>query len=124
VVFCVFHFISLIFPLGFGLNCSDSVKGRRGCDRMLVGFTTTYAISAYHHWCCDFESRSGRGVQHYVIKFVSDLQHLSVTSVHGRLPNRPLHSMTYRNLLSRCLFQKKMTTFKSTTKETKLKRTC
>jgi hypothetical protein len=31
-----------------------------------------YAISAYHHWC-EFESRSGRGVQHYVIKFVSDL---------------------------------------------------
>jgi hypothetical protein len=24
-------------------------------------------------WCCEFESRSGRGVQHYVIKFVSDL---------------------------------------------------
>jgi hypothetical protein len=27
--------------------------------------TIAYAISAYHHWCCDFESRSGRGVQHY-----------------------------------------------------------
>jgi len=23
---------------------------------MVVGFTTTYAISAYHHWC-EFESR-------------------------------------------------------------------
>ena len=31
-------------------------------DRMVVGFITTYAISAYHHWCCEFESRSGRGV--------------------------------------------------------------
>ena len=41
---------------------------------MVVGFTTTYAISAYHHCCCEFESRSGRGVQHYVIKFVSDLR--------------------------------------------------
>jgi len=29
---------------------------------MVVGFTTTYAISAYHHWCCEFESRSGWGV--------------------------------------------------------------
>ena len=29
---------------------------------MAVGFTTTYAISTYHHWCCKFESRSGRGV--------------------------------------------------------------
>ena len=27
---------------------------------MVVGFTTTYAISAYHHWCCEFASRSGR----------------------------------------------------------------
>jgi len=35
-------------------------------DRMVVGFITTYAISAYHHWCCEFELRWGRGVQHYV----------------------------------------------------------
>ena len=48
-------------------------RGCRGRDRMVVGFYTTYAISAYHHWC-EFESRSGRGVQHYVIKFVSDLR--------------------------------------------------
>jgi hypothetical protein len=33
-----------------------------------------HAISAYHHGCCEFESRSGRGAQHYVIKFVSDLR--------------------------------------------------
>jgi len=30
---------------------------RRGLDRMVVGFTTIYAISAYHHWC-EFESWS------------------------------------------------------------------
>ena len=42
--------------------------GRRASDRMVVGFTTTYAISAYHHWCFEFEARSGRGVQQYVIK--------------------------------------------------------
>jgi hypothetical protein len=41
---------------------------------MVVGITATYAISAYHHSCCEFESQSGRGVQHYVIKFVSDLR--------------------------------------------------
>jgi hypothetical protein len=41
---------------------------------MVVGFTTTYAIIAYHHWCCEFESRSGRGVQYHVIKFVGDLR--------------------------------------------------
>ena len=50
------------------------VVGRRGRDRMAVGFTTSYAISAYHHWCCEFKSRPGRGGQHYVIKFVSDLR--------------------------------------------------
>jgi hypothetical protein len=48
------------------------VHDSRGRDRMVVGFTTTFAISVYHHWC-EFESRSGRCV-HYVIKFVSDLQ--------------------------------------------------
>jgi hypothetical protein len=34
-----------------------------------VGFTTTYAIRAYHHWR-EFESWSRRGV-HYVIKSVT-----------------------------------------------------
>jgi hypothetical protein len=33
-----------------------------GPDRMVVGFTTTCAISACHHWSCEFESRSWRGV--------------------------------------------------------------
>ena len=32
------------------------------CDRMVVGFTATCAISAYHHGSCDFESRSWSGV--------------------------------------------------------------
>jgi len=49
---------------------------RRGCDCMVVRFTTTCVISAYHHWCCEFESRSGQGVQPYVLKFVSDLRHV------------------------------------------------
>jgi hypothetical protein len=43
---------------------------------MIVGFTITYASSAYHHWYCEFESWSGREVQHYVIKFVSDLRQI------------------------------------------------
>ena len=47
-------------------------------DRMVVGFTTTFTISAYHHNRCEFESRSWRvySIQHYVIKFVSDLRHV------------------------------------------------
>jgi hypothetical protein len=37
---------------------------------------TTYAISAYYYWSCEFESRSGEvcSMQHYVIKFISDLR--------------------------------------------------
>ena len=27
-----------------------------GCGRMVVGFTTTHAVSAYHHWSCEFET--------------------------------------------------------------------
>jgi len=38
---------------------------------MIVRFTTTYAIGGYHHWWCEFESGSGRSVQHYVIKFAT-----------------------------------------------------
>jgi hypothetical protein len=52
----------------------EQYGSHHGRDHMVVGFTITYAISAYHHWCCEFESLSGRGVQHYVIKFVHDLQ--------------------------------------------------
>jgi hypothetical protein len=59
------------------MECIHHLQGRRGRDRMVIGFTTTYAISAYHHRCCEFESRSWRGVQHYVIKFVSDLRQVS-----------------------------------------------
>jgi len=47
-------------------SISIELKGHRARDRMVVGFTTTYAIGVYHHWCCEFESRSGRGEQHYV----------------------------------------------------------
>ena len=42
---------------------------------MVVGFTT-YAISAYHHKNCEFQSTHGKvySIQHYVIKFVSYLR--------------------------------------------------
>ena len=40
-----------------------------------IGFKTTCAISAYHHCCFEFESSTSEvcSIQHYVIKFVSDL---------------------------------------------------
>ena len=31
------------------LKCLFTYMGRHGRDRMVVGFTTAYAISAYHH---------------------------------------------------------------------------
>jgi hypothetical protein len=42
--------ISLLYR---GLHCRD---------RMVVGFTTTCAINAYHHYSFEFEPRSWRGV--------------------------------------------------------------
>jgi len=36
--------------------------GHPGRDRMVVGFTTTCAISVYHHSSCEFEPRSWKGV--------------------------------------------------------------
>jgi hypothetical protein len=52
---------------------------KRSCrsrDCMVVGFITTNAISAFRHSSCEFEPSSGEvySIQHYVIKFVSDLQ--------------------------------------------------
>jgi hypothetical protein len=55
----------------------NSNKSHHGRDRMAVGLITTYAISAYHHGCCEFEFGSGRGAQYYVIEFVSNLGQVS-----------------------------------------------
>ena len=55
------------------------VRGRHGRDRRVVGFTTPYPISTYHYYRCEFESCSGEvsSIQHYLIKFVSDLRQVS-----------------------------------------------
>ena len=45
------------FQINFFLESTDILLlqivydcgGHRGCDRLVIGFTTTYAISAYHH---------------------------------------------------------------------------
>ena len=53
---------------GYLRGCSHffylQYAGRRGRDRMVVGFITTctYAISAYRHQSCEFEPRSWRNV--------------------------------------------------------------
>jgi hypothetical protein len=38
------------------------MRGHCGRDRMVVGFTITCAINAYHHWSCEFKPRSWGGV--------------------------------------------------------------
>ena len=52
-------------------NCIDTCKAylhtvatkdRRGCDRMVFGFTTTCAVSAYHYERYYFEPCSWRGI--------------------------------------------------------------
>jgi len=45
----LYDIVCLIVDL---INCG----GRR--DRMVVGFTTSYVISVYHHYSCKFESHS------------------------------------------------------------------
>ena len=80
-----------------------------GRDRMVVGLTTIYAIGAYHHWCCEFESRSGRSVQHYFIKFVSDLRQVS-----GFSPGLPVSSTnkTYLHDITAILLKVALNTIK------------
>ena len=56
-------------------SCLHNVTGRcSGRDLMVVVFTPTYAIFAYHHRCREFDSCLGRGEQYYVIKFVNHLR--------------------------------------------------
>ena len=33
------------------------MRGHRGHDRMVVGFTTTCATTDHHHYSCEFEFR-------------------------------------------------------------------
>jgi hypothetical protein len=51
-----YSFLTLI-PMGF---FHSKIGGSRGRIHMIIGFITTYAISAYHHHRCEFESRSGK----------------------------------------------------------------
>ena len=44
------------------VELSELKWGRHGCDRMVVNFTTTCAIGAYHHKSCELKPHSWRGV--------------------------------------------------------------
>ena len=62
------------------MYCESTVsalkRGRCGRDRMIVGITTTCAISAFHHKVVSSNPVHGKvdSIQHYMIKFASDLQ--------------------------------------------------
>jgi len=61
-----------------GDDTPTDARDQRGLNCMVVGFTTRYVISTYHHRHYEFESSSGEvySIQHDVIKFVSDLRHV------------------------------------------------
>ena len=48
---------------------ADILRGRRVRDSQLPMHSASITTA-----CCEFESRSWRGIQHYVIKFVSGLR--------------------------------------------------
>jgi uncharacterized membrane protein len=52
----LYHFIKFWSTIVTGISLTKKLQnvfgGRRGRDRMVIGFATSYAISAYHHWCC------------------------------------------------------------------------
>ena len=49
----------MVFLVFFFYSWCPIAKGGGGCrDHMVVGFTTTYEISTYHHYSCEFESSS------------------------------------------------------------------
>ena len=54
------------------MSLNNIILTEGGLGRMVVGFTTTYVISAYHPYLCEFESRSGElySIKHYVMKLV------------------------------------------------------
>ena len=57
------HSVNLIHLYFFGLQVYRFPnKHHRGRDRMVVRFTTTCAISTYHHYSCEFEPCSWWGV--------------------------------------------------------------
>ena len=63
---------SVTFSLSRFVNYREDSIER---DRMVVGYITTYAISAYNKRC-EFESRSCKvySIQHYLKKLVSELR--------------------------------------------------
>ena len=80
-----------------------------------------YAIITYHHWCCEFESRSERGVQHYVIKFINGLRQVDGFLRVLRFPP-PIKLIT--DDITKILLKVAWNTIKQTNKQTNRKNCC
>ena len=59
---CNFNSPYILHRLSSWLWLCLLARGRRSRDRMVVGLTTTCAISTYQYWSCEFKSRTWRGV--------------------------------------------------------------
>jgi len=61
-------------------SCIKFSGGRCGRDHMVFGYTTTYAISTYHHSSCEFKPVHGEvySIQHYVRTSLSVTSNRSV----------------------------------------------
>ena len=81
---CIYVYIYIYIWIKKNLNKHTKTVRYKLCghDRMVVRFTTTYAMATYHHWSCEFESFSSEmyRIQHYVMKFVSDFRQPSANN--------------------------------------------
>ena len=87
---------------------------------MVVRVTTSYAISAYHH-CCEFEPRSRRGVQHYVINSVSALSQVGVFSGYSDFPTNICNKSNHHDI-AEILLKVALNTIKQTKTEVNVHR--
>ena len=60
--YCSSIFVFILFCKDCLYGRSFYAGGRHGHDRMVVGYLTTCAIIAYHHYICEFEPCSWRGI--------------------------------------------------------------
>ena len=74
--FCPFIYIMLDSTLFLCYFHILQIRDHRSHDHMVVGFTTTCVLGAYHHLSCEFDYADGDEylIQHYMIKFVSGLR--------------------------------------------------
>jgi len=84
-------------------------RGRRGRDRMIVGFTTTCAVSAYHHQSSEFELRLCRGVLDTIL-----LEKVCQWLATGRWFSPGTSNKTYRHDITEILLKVALNTINQT----------